>query len=87
MSFIISCPHCGDRQVEEFQYGSEKLPRPDDGSSDDVWNSYLYDKKNEYGKESEWWYHQYGCRRWIILIRDTVSNVVESSVDPYMEIA
>ena len=86
MSFNISCPTCGDRQVEEFQYGSEQEPRPSHESSDTEWNLYLYSKNNVYGKESEWWYHQYGCKRWILLTRDTISNQVQSSVDPYMEI-
>ena len=46
MSFNISCPTCGDRQVEEFQYGSEQEPRPSHESSDSEWNFYLYSKNN-----------------------------------------
>ena len=85
MSFYITCPTCGIRQVEEFQYGSEQESRPSQDSGDIEWNMYLYTKRNAHGNASEWWYHQYGCKRWLLLNRDTKTNNVNSSIAPYME--
>ncbi len=85
MSFYINCPTCGNRQVEEFHYGSEQESRPNHDSHDTEWNTYLYTKINAYGDASEWWYHQYGCKRWLLLNRDTKTNHVNSSIDPHME--
>ena len=31
MSFLMSCPNCGDRNVNEFQYGGEVTSRPKPG--------------------------------------------------------
>ena len=79
MSFLIPCPNCGSRPVEEFRFGGEKLSRPSPQSSGRDWASYFYSRRNLAGEQTEWWYHKFGCRRWLIAECDTVSNNVSAS--------
>lgn len=76
MSFLVPCPNCGPRSAYEFRYGGEHNPRPTPPVPDDVWTDYLYGRRNEAGRHTEWWYHRMGCRRWFLALRDTVSNTV-----------
>ncbi len=62
MSFVLTCPNCGPRDVQEFRYGGEVLPAPD-GS-------------NLPGPQRERWYHRLGCRRWLVAERDVRTNEV-----------
>ena len=76
MSFLLSCPNCGPRDVYEFRFGGEyqKRPRPDAPS--EAWVEYLYLRTNEAGAQREWWYHHLGCRAWFLAVRDTRTNAV-----------
>jgi sarcosine oxidase subunit delta len=62
MSFLLTCPNCGSRDVSEFQYGGE-IPKSSGGN-------------NLPGPQRERWYHRYGCRRWLAVERDVRSNAV-----------
>jgi sarcosine oxidase subunit delta len=74
MSFLLSCPNCGKRNVSEFSYRGEYKSRPDQGAPFDAWVDYVYMKSNERGTQTEWWYHRSGCRRWFLVERDTTCN-------------
>ena len=80
MSFLLRCPHCGERSVYEFRFGGEVKERPAPGASGDDWIRYTYFKANEAGVQKEWWYHRSGCRQWMVAARNTLSNeVLETS--------
>ncbi len=79
MSFLIPCPNCGERPVVEFRFGGERLSRPAPGATEREWATYFYARTNAAGEQSEWWYHKFGCRRWLVARRDTVTNAVSSS--------
>ena len=76
MSFLIPCPNCGARPVGEFRFGGEVLKRPRPEASNGEWASYFYVRRNVAGDQTEWWYHKFGCRQWLVIERDTVSNAV-----------
>jgi heterotetrameric sarcosine oxidase delta subunit len=76
MSFLLHCPHCGDRSVYEFRFGGEVKERPAPDASEDDWVRYTYVKTNEAGVQKEWWYHRAGCRQWIVATRNTITNQV-----------
>ena len=82
MSFLLNCPNCGDRNVNEFQYGGEvtSRPAPDDGP--DQWTDYFYSRSNVAGDSREWWNHRYGCRKWFLALRDTTVNQVQETFWP-----
>lgn len=67
----LECPNCGKRSVEEFRYGEvqqvpDSITDPNDRDTDRV-----YMKTNPYGITVEAWFHEFGCRRWMRIERDT----------------
>ena len=60
MSFYLTCPNCGPREVNEFRYGGEVGQGP----------------HNLPGPQRERWFHRLGCRRWLIAVRDVCTNRV-----------
>src|SRR6266516_1974629 len=47
---LLPCPWCGDREVSEFGYAGELVPRPDPGSATArQWRDYLYLRDNRRG--------------------------------------
>ena len=82
MSFLLNCPNCGDRNVNEFQYGGEVTSRPAPDAEPDQWTDYFYARKNIAGVSSEWWNHRYGCRKWFLALRDTTVNQVQETFWP-----
>ncbi|MFT5240942.1 MAG: heterotetrameric sarcosine oxidase delta subunit [Candidatus Promineifilaceae bacterium] len=74
MSLQIECPNCGRRPVEEFAYGEipvvpETITDPD---ARDVDRAFMLN--NPEGVQREAWFHTFGCRRWLYLYRDTVTD-------------
>ncbi len=79
---LIFCPHCGPRNSSEFTYQGEGSARPDvDGVTPGQWRTYLYEKDNIAGPVSEEWFHSAGCRRFLIIERDTTTNDITSVRD------
>ena len=77
MSFLLPCPNCGPRDVNEFAYQGEVTTRPRGPSPDfRELTSYLYFRRNVAGLQREWWYHRNGCEQWFIAERDTRTNEV-----------
>jgi sarcosine oxidase subunit delta len=76
MSFLLACPNCGPRRVDEFRFGGELRQAPAGELSPAEWRAYLYDRANVAGPQREWWYHRQGCKRWFVATRDTTSNAV-----------
>jgi sarcosine oxidase, subunit delta len=74
----VPCPRCGPREYTEFTFGGElrDLDSPDPDA--DFRRVYLRD--NTAGIQVERWFHVYGCRRWLTLRRDTVTNEIHGLV-------
>ncbi|MFT3998862.1 MAG: sarcosine oxidase subunit delta [Rhizobium sp.] len=82
MASLISCPHCGARPKEEFTIkGDAGLTRPTPGASAEAWYDYVYLRDNPKGLHKEYWHHSSGCRRWLIVERDTVTHKVHRVSD------
>lgn len=82
MASLISCPHCGIRPKEEFTIkGDAGLTRPTPGAPADEWYDYVYLRDNPKGLHREYWHHSSGCRRWLIVERDTVTHKVHGVSD------
>jgi sarcosine oxidase, subunit delta len=76
MSLNIPCPNCGPRPYTEFNFGGE-LRALDDGDPErDFARVWL--RQNTAGLQAERWFHGSGCRRWVTVRRDTVSNSIET---------
>ena len=76
MSFLLDCPWCGPRDVNEFRYQGEVTRRPPPEASLRALTDYVYFRDNVAGVQREWWYHRSGCRAWFIAERDTRTNEV-----------
>jgi sarcosine oxidase subunit delta len=76
MSFLLSCPNCGLRDVNEFACAGEVTTRSAPDATLRELTSYLYFRRNVAGVQREWWYHRLGCRTWFQAERDTRTNDV-----------
>ena len=82
MASLISCPHCGTRPKEEFTIkGDASISRPAPNADAEDWYDYVYLRDNPKGRHSEYWHHSSGCRRWLIVERDTVTHKVHGVRD------
>ena len=68
----IACPHCGTRDVEEFQFRSLA---PAAGASA---FERVYERVNLPRQSLEYWQHLHGCRVWLVLDRDPSSGTVRA---------
>ena len=50
MSFLLTCPNCGEREVTDFAYGGEVVPRPATKPSERELNTYNYFRRNVAGR-------------------------------------
>ena len=71
----LTCPYCGIRAEEtELAPGGEAhLKRFGPGASDEDFEGYLFARKNPRGVHFERWRHAYGCGKWFLAARDTVT--------------
>jgi sarcosine oxidase subunit delta len=71
----LSCPHCGSRSYTEFWFGGEIRPLAE---GDDVEKDFerVWLRENVAGVQTERWFHYAGCRRWLTVERDTVTNEI-----------
>jgi heterotetrameric sarcosine oxidase delta subunit len=83
MPFLLSCPHCGPREVTEFVAGGEVVDRPAQRPRDRrELGAYLYFRANAAGPQREWWFHGAGCGRWFVATRDTATGEVLANGAP-----
>lgn len=81
MASLVSCPHCGARPKEEFTIKGAVLTRPAADAPSDAWFEYVYLRDNPRGGYQEYWHHTSGCRRWLVVTRDTATHEIESTRD------
>ncbi len=80
---LIPCPHCGPRNSTEFVHRGESHARPTDediGQAD--FRAYLYLRRNPAGWTTETWFHRFGCARFFLAERNTVTNEVRATRQP-----
>jgi heterotetrameric sarcosine oxidase delta subunit len=88
MSFLLECPNCGPRDVNEFTCAGEVTVRPKASPSLRELTTYIYFRRNVAGVQREWWYHRQGCEIWFQAERDTrtievlLTEIVEPAPQP-----
>ena len=75
---VIECPDCGPRNSSEFGYQGKIRSRPKGSPTEVAWRQYLYEEDNFSGFSKERWFHADGCRRFIDVVRHTVTNEIQS---------
>jgi sarcosine oxidase, subunit delta len=76
VSYVLTCPNCGPREVTDFGFGGEVNPRPRSAPDRRELNEYNYFRRNVAGVQREWWFHRSGCGAWFLAERDTRTNEV-----------
>lgn len=76
MGLKIPCPNCGLRPYTEYTFGGELRPLDAAGDREADFRR-VYLRENAPGPQRERWFHAYGCRRWLTLRRDTVTNRID----------
>jgi len=79
VSYVLTCPNCGPREVTDFSFGGELNPRPRSAPSLRELSRYNYFRRNLAGVQREWWCHRSGCGAWFVAERDTRTNEVLST--------
>lgn len=81
MTFRLTCPVCGKRDVYEFTYGGhERGPPPGQVDLDpETHYRYVQFRSTPTGPQQEWWYHRQGCGVWFQTWRDPTTNREEAS--------
>jgi sarcosine oxidase subunit delta len=78
----LPCPHCGSRPADEFTcYGAADPVRPAADAPAQDWLDYVHIRPNPYGLHNELWQHVHGCRRWLVMTRDTRTHAVLGARD------
>jgi methylglutamate dehydrogenase subunit B len=74
----IPCPHCGERDLQEFTYrGDAAALRPQGpGASPGAMHDHVYLRDNPAGPHRELWHHSAGCRAWLVVARDTRTHAI-----------
>ena len=81
MASLVPCPHCGMRPKEEFTIKGAAIARPGSHADSKEWMDYVYLRGNPFGAYDEYWHHTSGCRRWLVVTRDTVTHEISASCD------
>jgi heterotetrameric sarcosine oxidase delta subunit len=83
MTFRITCPVCGVRDVYEFTFGGhERGPRPEqDGLSSEAHFRWAQFRTTPSAVQDEWWYHGGGCGVWFSTRRNPATNREERPAD------
>jgi heterotetrameric sarcosine oxidase delta subunit len=81
MPLMIPCPNCGLRPYGEFWCSGELPEDGHGGGSDDLEADYarVWLRRNAAGAQPERWFHHAGCRRWVTIRRNTVTNLIDAN--------
>jgi sarcosine oxidase subunit delta len=73
----LTCPHCGQRGLEEFSYlGDATVKRPAPDAPLPEWTDYVYIRDNKNGSHAELWYHSAGCHAWLTVTRNLATHEI-----------
>ena len=79
----LPCPNCGERDHSEFVYrgdASVVRPDPDAPGAGQAFHDFVHLRPNPAGWHKEHWYHEMGCRSWIVVERNTLTHEVRGGV-------
>ena len=73
---VLNCPINGPRPLQEFHYGGELRPMPEEAeTSNEQWANYVFNRDGEPGTKHEWWYH-IASSTWFIAERDNTTDEI-----------
>ena len=75
----ITCPHCGPRAQSEFVFERTVDAVVTLNAAPEAAMTTLFTRKNPRGLDEEIWRHTYGCRAWLVLTRNRVTNDITAT--------
>ena len=75
---LIDCPFCGERDASEFVFRGDASPERPSEPDEAAFADYVYLRANIAGIMQEHWYHAQGCRRWLLVSRNTLNHHIET---------
>ncbi|MDX1577272.1 MAG: sarcosine oxidase subunit delta [Gemmatimonadota bacterium] len=83
MTFRITCPVCGPRDLYEFRFGGEdRGARPEQaGLAPEDHFRWVQFRMTRSEARDEWWYHAAGCGVWFSTRRNPATNREEPPED------
>ncbi len=75
----LECPFCSERDSSEFIYRGDadfRRPDPDAPDAQRLFYEAVYLRDNPAGPHDELWYHNFGCRQWLRVTRNTRTHEV-----------
>ena len=83
---LIHCPWCGARDQVEFTYaGDATVRRPAHDAGEAPFVEYVYLRDNPRGPHRELWQHTGGCRRFVVVERNTLTHEIMGTAPPHKE--
>ena len=79
----VPCPMCGLRDHGEFVYRGDAglvRPDPDQPGPAAAFHAFVHLRANPAGWHKEHWYHEGGCRSWIVVERNTITHEIRGAV-------
>jgi heterotetrameric sarcosine oxidase delta subunit len=77
----IPCPICGERDSGEFTYsGDATIEYPALDADQAAWYGAVFERTNPRGVHTEFWHHTTGCRRFIVVKRNTLTHEVHGAM-------
>ncbi|NKB63655.1 MAG: FAD-dependent oxidoreductase [Gammaproteobacteria bacterium] len=71
---LLPCPHCGNRDESEFDYGGRSVEMPALEAATMDWHQTLHTRKPMEEWVEEFWFHTAGCERWVRLWRNPITH-------------
>jgi len=71
---LIPCPHCGERDENEFDYGGPAIDFPELSANTAEWHRAVHLPDLDECNLEEFWFHAAGCGCWIKTQRNIKTN-------------
>jgi heterotetrameric sarcosine oxidase delta subunit len=75
----IICPHCGPRAQAEFVYERTVDSVVTLDAAPEEAMKTLFARSNPRGVDDEIWRHTFGCRAWMVITRNRVTNEISAT--------
>ncbi|MFT5115187.1 MAG: heterotetrameric sarcosine oxidase delta subunit [Parasphingorhabdus sp.] len=75
---LIPCPHCGERDESEFDYGGRATDFPELQANQSVWYRAIHLSDVNEVIVNEVWFHAAGCECWIEVQRNIRTHEFQS---------
>ena len=74
--YVVGRPKLGSKSAS-FTFNTFRVQYLDN-SDEKAWYEAVFLRENPRGEHTEYWYHQQGCKMWLIVERNTLTHEIKS---------